>query len=137
MPHVRAIFVDSHEIREFLRQNKTKVRTIVAQVLGYPIDDVAVIPEPIKLEDAELADNILPLEFVIDSGGLKPSGQSREYAPDGHARAIKEQIIHECQGDWLRFDKDRSKANNINFGVWLRFFEDSSFVEYKPKLKNN
>lgn len=114
MPHVRMLFVDEPPMREFLRANKGTIAGIVADVLGYPRDEVAVIPNPIKQDDMELADNVLPLEIVIDSGTRWVN------RADEVPHQIRQRILDECDG-----------AKQINFGVWPRSFQ-GGFAEHKP-----
>ena len=101
-------------MRAFLRDNKKKFGDITAEVLGYPRDQVAVVPDPIRQEDMDLSDNILPLEFVIDAGD-RVIDRVEESAEE-----IKNRILAECPG-----------ASKINFGVWLRGLI-GAFVEHKP-----
>lgn len=114
MPHIVPIFrADDDEVRAILKKHKTKFRELVAQQLGYELNDTAVIPRPIASEDVDLADNILRLEFVIDTG----------------SRVVADIDIHK---DVLETDFGNScDLNHINFGIWIRSFEHSGFVEHK------
>ncbi|MCB9818947.1 hypothetical protein H6788_02080 [Candidatus Nomurabacteria bacterium] len=115
MPHIYPLFrADDNEVRAILKENKTKFRELVSQQLGYSMEDIAVIPKPIAAEDADLADNILRLEFVIDTGS-RTVGEV-----DVHKQALKADFGNSCD------------LNHINFGIWIRPFEHSGFVEHKP-----
>jgi len=115
MPHIRALFVDTPEVRGFLKAQKTEIRKIVADTIGYPPDEVAIFPESISVGDFELADNLLPLEFVINSGTRSLDKE------DELAEQMKMAILAQCSG-----------AANINFGLWLISHEKNAFVESKP-----
>ena len=118
MPHIRAIFIDTPEVREFLKAQKTVIRKTIAHVLGYPYEDVALYPHRISQEDSELADNLLPLEFVVDSG----TGSLE--MEENCAKQIKMDLLDWCDG-----------ADRIHFGLWLVSHGKNAFVEHKPKAK--
>ena len=92
MPHVRTVFVEDPGIREFLRTNKTTIREAFADILGYPPEDVAFYPQKISSGDAELADNLLPLEFVVDSGTRSLDSESE------CVLTMKLTILKRCEG---------------------------------------
>jgi hypothetical protein len=115
VPHIYPIFqADDNEVRTILREYKTKFRELVSQQLGYDINDIAVIPQPIAAEDVELSDNILRLEFVIDTGS-RTVGEVEK-----HKQVLEADFGNSCN------------LNHINFGIWIRPFEYSGFVEHKP-----
>lgn len=114
MPHVRMLFVDEPHMRRFLHTNKGIFRSIVAEVLGHEPEEIAVIPDLIRAENMYLADNVLPLEFVIDAG-TRWADRAKEVPAE-----IKRRILVECAG-----------AASINFGVWPRSFQ-SGYAEHKP-----
>ena len=115
MPHIRAVFVDSQEMREFLRAQKTKIREIVADKMGYPCADVALYPHRISEEEVEFADNVLPLEFVVDSGSRSLGKE------DEQAENIRGAILAQCDG-----------APRVHFGIWIVSHARNGFVENKP-----
>lgn len=114
MPHIRALFIDAPRVRNFLRIHKTLIRKSIANILGYPEKDVALIPNRIPEEDVILSDNLLPLEFVIDSG-TRALNHENEYADK-----IRDHILERC-----------SRAREINFGVWIISHSQNGFAEYK------
>jgi len=116
MPHIRAVFVDTTPgVRDFLKIYKTKIREIFAEKMGYPSEDVAFYPHRISKEDAELADNLLPLEFVMDTGThlLDVEGL--------HAAMVEQAILNQCDG-----------AQDINFGIWIIAHAKNAFTEHRP-----
>lgn len=113
MPHIRTVFVDTPANRAYIRANKTTIRQIVADRLGYPAEDVAFIPEPIRPEDMDLADNVLPIEFVIDAG-------ERWFGDEDAADEIRYHILEAPHTNPF-----------IPFGVWVRGHR-SKFAEHKP-----
>lgn len=115
MPHIRALFIDTPETRSFLRANKTEIRTVVAEALGYPVADIAVIPEPISGDDLDLGDNLLPLELVINSG---TRSIDRE---DECVAQIRQGVLARCDG-----------AAGIQFGIWLRSHPYNAYIETEP-----
>lgn len=115
MPHIHEVFLEDSATRDFLRLNKHMIRTTIAELLGYPEEDVALIPNRIPKEDIELADNLLPLEFVIDSG-THTLGHEDELA-----ERISRRIVETCYG-----------AHAINFGVWVVSHGKNGFAEHKP-----
>lgn len=100
MPHIRALFRDTPEIRAILKARKTAIRHVVAETLGYEPEDIAFVPEPIRPEDFELTDNMLPLEFVIQAG---ERWVKDKMAPKTLVRAI----VFQCP-----------ELATIAFGVW-------------------
>ena len=117
MPHVRGLFVENEEMIAFLRANKTKIRTVVSRHTGYAPELIAFIPDmvPRALALLDLADNMLPLEFVIDVG-VRCAGRTKLI--NGR---IKSQLLSGIEG-----------VGRINFGIWLRTLTDNDFIEHKP-----
>lgn len=116
MPHIQVLFIEQPEVRNFLRKNKSKIRTIIAGVLEYPLEDVAFIPNAISSENLELADNLLPIEFTVNSGTRT---LERE---DEYAGKIEQSLIDKF--DFLAA---------TNFGVWLISHGKNGFVEHKAQ----
>ena len=115
MPHIYTVFpANSDEIRAILKEQKTNIRKSLALCGGYEMSDIAVIPRPISDDDIELADNILPLEFVIDTGSRTVNEAL------ALKKALKRAFIEHCG------------LKHINFGIWVRPFAHSAFVEHKP-----
>lgn len=118
MPHIRVIFVDHSDMRSFLMNFKKGLRHSLAKVTGYELGAISLIPEPIRFVDMELADNVLPLEFVIDVGTRVGTTEAIEKC----SAAFKERIV-----------RDFPFLAEINFGVWMRSFLINEFVEHKPE----
>ena len=116
MPHINVIFVEDESTKQLLQTHKFDIRYAVALCTGYPIHEVALIPHMIPSSIAELADNLLPLEFAIDVG-IRCAGQT-------------EQINAKLS---LALLKDVPKLASMNFGIWLRTMVDNDFIECKPK----
>ena len=102
-------------IRKFLNTNRFLIRQIVATTLRYSNDEVAFYPHCISTEDAKLADNLLPLEFVVDSGTNVLN------VDEAHAARVEQAILDQCEG-----------AAGIHFGVWIIADSKNGFVEHKP-----
>jgi len=107
-------------VRLFLERNKGYIREIVSNVTGYDKALIALIPEPISKEDMDLADNVLPLELVIEVG----KKLTDEVAADKDAAKIKNMIFTLCD-----------RADRIHFSVWLRGYPVNGYTEHKPKKK--
>lgn len=116
MPHVHALFSNSPVVRDFLLKHKTLIRTSIAEILGYSEEEVSFIPSRILPEDVELADNLLPLELVVNSGTRTLNRESE------CANKIRDSIIEKCLG-----------ARGINFKVWVVSHSKNGFVEHKPQ----
>lgn len=115
MPHTHAIFEDCPYMRTFIKSNKTTIRQVVADVTGYKLSEVAFFSTPIREEDMELTDNLLPLELVIDAG----EGWHK-YGDSSAVRTMVNLILERCPG-----------ADAMHFSVWPRALK-SYFSEYKP-----
>lgn len=102
MPHVRMLFIENEELSKILGNNKTKIQQIVAEMTGYTVGEIAIIPEMIPRSIAKLSENLLPLEFIIDCG-----------AKTHNVELLVTESIR---------TKLRSKAGlrKVQFGVWLR-----------------
>ncbi|GEM_PF-3654341 len=115
MPQITARFLanspDTRNLRDVLKLQKGLIRTTIAEVLGYPAEDVAFYSSQ---EDPELTDNALPLEIVIDSG-VRTIDREEECA-----ERIKELLIRRCAG-----------IKTYNFGIWLKTHAKNAFVEHK------
>lgn len=114
MPHIIPVFPEDPVIRAFIVEHKTMLREIVANALGYEVNVVALIPNMIHKEDLDMADNLLPLEFIIDTGSSSVTSL-RSYVG-----VIRNNIVRQI--------KD---FRQINFGVWPRALP-SEFSEHKP-----
>lgn len=116
MPQITARFLASgtgtQNLKDLLRFQKSRIRTTIAEVLGYPAEDVAFYS---SVEDPEFTDNALPLEIVIDSG-VRTIDQEKECA-----ERIKELLIRRCPG-----------IKTYHFGIWLKTHAKNEFVEHKP-----
>lgn len=116
MPHICPVYRASDDwTRAVLKINKTKFRELVAQRFGYEMSDVAVIPRSMSDDEIDLADNILPLEFVIDMGSRMVG-------------KIDDVMMNDLKIDFCGL----TGLSEINFGIWIRSFEHNSFVEHKP-----
>lgn len=82
----------------------------------YPVDAIAIIPEPIEEHVMKLADNLLPLELAIDIG--------RQTNPisEEHSEALRKKLISYIP-----------ELKGINFGIWIREFPSNGFTEHKPE----
>ena len=116
MPHIRALFVENEdeEIMTLLREKKTAVRKAVAFRTGYTLEEIAFIPEMVPAKLADLAENLLPLEFIIDAG-TKCSNPATGFINAN----LKADLIE------LGFAE-------VHFGIWLRANTDNDFQEHKP-----
>lgn len=116
MPHITARFLASgtgtRNLRELLRLQKSQIRTTIAEVLGYPVEDVTFFSSQ---EDPELTDNALPLEIVIDSG-VRTINREQECVD-----RIKELLVQKIPG-----------LKTYHFGIWLKTHERNEFIEHKP-----
>lgn len=115
MPHIRVLFVEDEAWKALLRQNKTLIREVVAYHTGYALEDVTLIPEMIRADIADLADNLLPIEFVIDAG-VKCAGRTEEIIP-------KIELNLTAAVDTL---------HGTRFGIWLRTMVDNSYILHSP-----
>ena len=114
MPHIIPVFPEDPAIRALIVEHKTTLREIVADVLGYEFDEVAVKPDMIRKEDMDMADNLLPLEFVVDAG-LRPITSLKDVVA-----AIRQRIVRQI-----------SAFGQVNFGVWPKA-SPSEFAEHRP-----
>jgi hypothetical protein len=116
MPHIRALFVEDQDgdMKALLREKKTAIRKAVAFRTGYKLEEVAFIPDMVPAELVDLAENLLPLEFIIDAGT-----QCANPAAGFIAANLKADFIELGLG-------------NANFGIWLRAMTDNSYQEHKP-----
>lgn len=114
MPHVRALFVEDERIMNLLREKKLAIREAVGRQTGYSLGEIALIPEMVPAGLQDMADNLLPLEFIIDVG-TKCAGQTKSINPK-----IKRRLL-QIEG-----------LSEINFGVWLRTMSDNDFIEHVP-----
>lgn len=112
MPHINEIFDGTRkDIRNRLKQHKKAFRSIVAKRAGYDMESVAIIPYPITEEDLELADNILPLEFVIDMGSRAMT----------EVQAVAQDIAN-------KINKLEGMAH-LEFGVWVKAHSHCHYTE--------
>jgi hypothetical protein len=114
MPHIRALFVEDESMKTLLREKKTAIREAIAFRTGYKVEEVAFIPDMVPAELADLADNLLPLEFVIDAG-TKCADPATKFI----AANIKADLIELGLAE-------------TNFGIWLRAMTDNDYQEHKP-----
>ena|SRR3989344_6348092 len=116
MPHIHVLLAQSDEnLKTIVVQCKTAIRRMVAARLGYPPEDIAVIPRLFSAEEMELSDNMLPLELVVDTG-TRPAEIGDQTADE-----LRDDILWECI--WLR---------SVNFGIWIKGNKDNGFSEHKP-----
>lgn len=118
MPHIRAIFPEGEsEVVRILTNHGLQIReALSAQFPKYPVEQIAIIPEPISERVMKLASNLLPLEFAIDVGK-----QQWESLDDGDSDALRDRLIEMCPG-----------LGAINFGIWLREMTSNGYSEHKP-----
>ena len=116
MPHIRPLFPENTGIRTFLVYSKLIVCDIVSDATGYSTKEIATIPDIVRPEDMEMADNLLPLEWVIRVGS-KCVGLVEE-----QAKEIKKNILAKLPN-----------AREIHFGIWLISPSDAFYVEHDPK----
>src|SRR3989339_1135450 len=119
MPYIRVIFpVREKEVASILRnaENKLAIRQALSQLFPkYPVEQIAIIPEPLSDEAMEFADNLLPLELKIDIG--RHSAQLNE----NHSDRLCDWLTALCPA-----------LEKIHFGIWLREFSSNGFTEHKP-----
>lgn len=117
MPHISAIYVEGFPTENILANNKTKIREALrAQFPWYPMEAITLIPNPITTRSAAVADNLLPLVFVIDVG------KQNEQLDESHSNAFCERLIESIPG-----------LNDINFGVWIREMTSNGYSEHTPE----
>lgn len=114
MPHIRALFVEDEGMKTLLREKKTAIREAIAFRTGYKVEEVAFIPDMVPTELADLADNLLPLEFIIDAG-TKCTNPAAGFI-----------AVH------LKADLIELGLAEVNFGIWLRAMTDNGYEENKP-----
>lgn len=115
MPHIHAITTaENNFAKSLLRGYKEKICRQLATVCGYNVGEIALIPRLLTDEEVELSENILPLEFVIDSG------KSYNWTEES-SKTLAGLIIQNCSG----FER-------IHFGVWGRGMSNNGFYEHKP-----
>lgn len=116
MPHITARFltkgVGTRNLKDLIRFQKGRIRTTIAEAMGYPAENVAFYSSP---EDPELTDNALPLEIVIDSG-VRTIDREKECVD-----RIKILLLARCPG-----------LKTYHFGIWLKTNTKNEFVEHKP-----
>jgi hypothetical protein len=110
------LFVEDPVVRAFLKKSKAQICATVSRHTGYSVGDIALIPEVISPGDAELAENLLPLELVIDTG-IKCAGMTTRCG-----ELIKHTMLTEING-----------AKDLHFGIWLRSSDDNHYTEHKPE----
>ncbi len=115
MPHIRALFVEDESIMALLREKKAVIRQAVAVLTDYSLEEIAFIPEMIPATLADLADNLLPLEFIID-GGTKCLDNEKF-------------IGYQLK---LTLTEGGGQFSKIHFGIWVRSMAHNHFEEYKP-----
>lgn len=117
MPHIRTIFPEREkEVIEILTNNGPIIRRALStEFPRYPVEEIAIIPEPISDKVMAMADNLLPLEFVIDLGK-----QGWPLSNDCSER-LRKTLIRLCP-----------KLDKINFGIWIRDMSSNGFTEHKP-----
>jgi hypothetical protein len=124
MPHIRELFVQgtgyrtagrlNSTIHTFLVVQKKAIRAAFSEASGYSLVEIALIPDMVPEEVKRLADNLLPLEFVIDAG-TTCIGRCEEVAEAFKASVLK--LNH---------------ADRFHFGVWLRAGGENHYTEHKP-----
>lgn len=116
MPHITARFLASgpgtRNLRDLIRLQKGRIRTTIAEAMGYPSEDVAFYSSQ---EDPQFTDNALPLEIVIDSG-VRTLDQEEMIV-----KRVKELLLRRCPG-----------IKTYHFGIWLKTHAKNEFVEHKP-----
>ncbi len=119
MPHIRAIYPEtiSPQVRLFLEKNKGMICEFVSNTIGYEKRLIALIPERIPKADMDMAENVLPLELVVEAGIKIPDHDTAERCSE----RIKQMILEHCDG-----------AEHINFGVWVRAYHVNGYTEHKP-----
>lgn len=115
MPHIRALFIENEEVKELLRRKKSSIRQGVAMHTGYELEKIAFIPDMIPAGIADLSDNVLPIEFIIDAG-KKCLGKTAQ---------INVKLKHDFA--------EIIGLKPIQFGIWLRTMTDSDYIEHMPK----
>ncbi len=115
MPHVHAIFPESECTKALLRKNKLAIREAVAKHTGYPLDQIALIPNMVPYNITDLSDNLMALEFKIDVGS-KCTGQIKGINPK-----IRGELLDTIE-----------ELRVINFGIWLCAVGENDFIEHKP-----
>ena len=121
MPHIRVIYPNNREdVKKILRDNRGVIRGTLAEFLDCSAEQIALIPEPLSPEALEFAENILPLELVIETGDYPEDGLDDILSND-----FVKRLLLNCES-----------LKTINFGVWIKQPKSNGFTEYMPeKLK--
>ncbi len=116
MPHIHAILEEKARIIHALTECKSRVRQAVSdQFPKYQMRDIALIPRLVTYKEMAMADNLLPLEFVIDLGKLD------NLLGDSDSDIFRDRLLKLCP-----------ELKDINFGIWLREMSSNGFSEHKP-----
>ncbi len=68
MPRIRMTFNENEQIRVALQQHVKTIQQMFAEELGYPVENVVLIPEPIPECDQKIAANTEMLTFSVTVG---------------------------------------------------------------------
>jgi hypothetical protein len=123
VPHIHALFIhgENHrvDVLPALKKHKSDIRIIIAEGIGYSLSSVVLIPHEIGDDLMLVADNILPLTFIVDSGSRTPSNLTEL------AENIKQRILEECDDSFSRID----------FSVWIRPQIPNGYAAHLPSEK--
>lgn len=119
MPHIHAIVRDLKDksVLDALQCYKKDVIFNVSQETGYRREDCALIPRVLTREEMHLSYNLLPLEFVVETG------DNPFVLNDEVVNLLLVKIIHDCP-----------LMKNIHFAVWVRGTNGNGFAEHKPTV---
>lgn len=121
MPHINVIIPGSNTSAiAALTQNKTKIRFVLHKLFGYTMQEIALIPRILTMQEEYLADNIMPTEMVIDIGA-KPD----LHVGDPYASQYRDLLLEKCPA-----------YTSLHFGVWIREMPRNGFSEHVPTKRH-
>lgn len=117
MPHIHVLlpYTTHGEVFECLLEYRTVIRELFAEAFGYDVDEIALIPRILSHTETELAENILPLEFVSDMGA-----RPLRTLTDHDAETFRDTLLTRCH-----------RLRNIHWGIWLKATPSNGFAEHK------
>jgi hypothetical protein len=120
MPHIHAILEEKEKIVRALIECKSRIREALSEQFSkYQMRDIALIPRLVTFKEMAMADNLLPLELVIDLGKLD------KLLDDSDSDAFRDRLLEFCP-----------ELRDINFGIWLREMSSNGFSEHNPSGNN-
>jgi hypothetical protein len=118
MPYIYATLIHSAEAeRVLLQRYKEDIRFVLSTMMGQNMRKIALVPRILSREETSLADNILPLEFVIDLGMWPEGGVTDETSRD-----FLNMLLGRCPD-----------LEPIKFGIWIKQHKSNGYTEHNPQ----